>query len=139
MERLTYLVDKSALARMRRPAVARVLGPLIERGAVATCGVVELEVLFSARNQEDLRRTRRWRSLALTRVPMEEADFARAEDMLDALAARGQHRTAPLPDLLIAACAERTGLTVLHYDQDFDRIAEVTGQPVEWVVPRGTA
>jgi len=37
-----------------------------------------------------------------------------------------------------SAAAEAAGLTVLHYDHDFDLIAEVTGQPVEWVVPRGT-
>ena len=29
-------------------------------------------------------------------------------------------------------------LTVLHYDADFDLIAEITGQPTEWVVPRGS-
>jgi hypothetical protein len=28
---------------------------------------------------------------------------------------------------------------VLHYDKDFDRIAEVTAQPTEWVVPPGSA
>ena len=42
-----------------------------------------------------------------------------------------------LPDLLVAACAERAQLVVLHYDVDFDRIAEITGQPVQWIVPRG--
>ncbi|GMV07607.1 MAG: hypothetical protein AMXMBFR53_38820 [Gemmatimonadota bacterium] len=36
------------------------------------------------------------------------------------------------------AAAEAAGLTVLHYDADFDRIGEVTRQPTEWVVPRGT-
>jgi hypothetical protein len=30
-------------------------------------------------------------------------------------------------------------LTVLHYDGDYDMIAKVTGQPTEWVVPRGSA
>jgi predicted nucleic acid-binding protein len=43
-----------------------------------------------------------------------------------------------LPDLLIAAVAERERVTVLHYDGGYDRIAQVTGQPVRWVVPRGT-
>lgn len=43
-----------------------------------------------------------------------------------------------MPDLLIAAAAESLGLTVLHYDADFDRIAAVTGQPCEWVVPAGS-
>jgi predicted nuclease of predicted toxin-antitoxin system len=41
-------------------------------------------------------------------------------------------------DVLVAACAERAGLTVLHYDADFERIAELTGQPVQWIVPRGS-
>ena len=43
-----------------------------------------------------------------------------------------------LPDVLIAAAAERHRVTVLHYDHDDDRIAAVTGQPVEWVVPAGS-
>jgi len=43
-----------------------------------------------------------------------------------------------IPDLLIAATAERHGATVLHNDKDYDLIAEVTGQPAEWVVPRGS-
>ena len=28
---------------------------------------------------------------------------------------------------------EAAGLVVLHYDHDFDLIASVTGQPVEWI------
>ena len=55
------------------------------------------------------------------------------------LAQGGLHRTVKLGDLIIAAAAERASLVVLHYDQDFDRIAEVTSQPSEWVVPRGMA
>ncbi len=39
---------------------------------------------------------------------------------------------------LVAACAETAELTVLHYDADYERIAEVTSQPVQWVVPRGS-
>lgn len=56
-----------------------------------------------------------------------------------ALAERGRHRTVPIRDLIIAAVAERHRIGILHYDRDFDVIAEVTGQPVEWVVPCGTA
>jgi predicted nucleic acid-binding protein len=40
--------------------------------------------------------------------------------------------------LLIAAVAERERVTVLHYDSDYDLIAGVTAQPMQWVVPRGT-
>jgi predicted nucleic acid-binding protein len=43
-----------------------------------------------------------------------------------------------IPDLVIAAAVESFGLTVLHYDADFEHIAEVTGQSHDWVVPRGT-
>jgi predicted nucleic acid-binding protein len=53
------------------------------------------------------------------------------------MAVRGQHRNFPLPDLIIAATAELNGATVLRYDADFDRIAKVTGQSVEWVADRG--
>ncbi|MGI8506688.1 MAG: PIN domain-containing protein [Solirubrobacteraceae bacterium] len=43
-----------------------------------------------------------------------------------------------VPDLLIAAAAEASRLTVLHYDSDFDQIAAVTGQPTQWVLPAGS-
>ncbi len=56
----------------------------------------------------------------------------------DLLAERGEHRSVPIADLLIAAAAAAAGLVVLHYDRDYERIAEVTGQPVEWIVPAGT-
>jgi hypothetical protein len=77
------------------------------------------------------------RALAFPLVPMARADFDRAADVLEALARRGQHRAVGLPDLLIAAVAERAGLTVLHYDADYDLVAAVTGQPTRWIVPRG--
>jgi predicted nucleic acid-binding protein len=54
------------------------------------------------------------------------------------LARRSQHRAVPLPDLLVAACAEKAGLIVLHYDADYERIAKLTGQQVRWIVPRGS-
>lgn len=133
-----YLVDKSAYARMRIGAVRDVLAPLIEAGNVATCGIITLEILFSARGGADLTTIRTELTHSLVPVPMEQRDFDRAIDVMAALAGRGQHRTVNLPDLLIAAAAERAGLAVLHYDGDFDRIAAVTHQAVEWVVPRGS-
>ena len=50
----------------------------------------------------------------------------------------GQVRVVGFPDLLIAAVAQRERATVLHYDSDYELIAQVTSQPVTWVVPRGT-
>ncbi|HYK98257.1 MAG TPA: PIN domain nuclease [Candidatus Acidoferrales bacterium] len=134
----TYLADKSALVHMRDASVATRLGALILDGQVATCGVVELEVLYSARSEKDLLEVRLERRSAFPRVEMSEADFERAEDVLGFLAKRGHHRAVSLPDLLIAAAAERRGLVVLHYDADYDLIASATGQSMEWVAPRGT-
>jgi len=47
------------------------------------------------------------------------------------LADQGRHRAPSIPDLLIAAIAERAGLTVLHFDKDYDLVAEITRQSVE--------
>jgi predicted nucleic acid-binding protein len=47
-------------------------------------------------------------------------------------------RSVKLPDLLIAACAERHALPIVHYDGDFDTIAAITGQAARWISPRGT-
>jgi predicted nucleic acid-binding protein len=96
---------------------------------------VDLDVLFSARNRKELASVRQERA-ALVQVSMLQEDFERAMDVMEALAARGEHRAATIPDLLIAAAAERAGLCILHYDQDFERIAAVTEQPAQWVVPR---
>jgi predicted nucleic acid-binding protein len=55
----------------------------------------------------------------------------RAFEVQMLLADRGMHRAPSIGDLLIAATAEKTGLTVLAVDKDFDLIADLTGQPVE--------
>jgi predicted nucleic acid-binding protein len=134
---MRYIADKSALARMKHPTVAAVLSPLLVGGDVATCGVIEVEILFSARTYADLVATRA-RRRALPLIDMSQRDFDRATDVLEGLAKSGHHRAARIPDLLIAAVAERNSLTVLHYDKDFDLIGKVTGQAVQWVVPAGS-
>jgi hypothetical protein len=130
-------VDKSALARMIHAPVRHRLAPIIEAGEAATCSILDLEVLFSARSYRDYADTRRRRSLAYHQVRLSEEMFQRALAVQEELARTGHHRV-PIPDLIIAAAAELTSLTVLHYDSDFDTIAVVTGQPVEWVVDRGS-
>ena len=133
-----YLADKSALARMSHPVVAQRLGPLVESGLVATCSVVLLELLFSARSPADYRRTRERLALALELADMNQDALDRAVELQSLLAEHSQHRGVALPDLMIAATAERHGLVVLHYDADFDRIAAVSGQQTDWVVERGS-
>ncbi|HEU5128720.1 MAG TPA: PIN domain nuclease [Glycomyces sp.] len=134
----THLADTSVLARLRKPAVAEVLVPLIDRGLVAICGVVQMEIMVGARNPNHRDDVREW-LLGFERLPITDDIVSRAEDVQSALVETSGHRTVKLPDLLIAATAERHRVTVLHYDKDYERIAEVTGQSTEWVVPPGEA
>ena len=133
---LTHVIDTSVLTRLRHRAVREALEPRATAGEVARAGISDLEVGFSARNLGE------WNSLAaaLAAFPLIETDAAhvrRARDVQRLLASRGL-RGRKIPDLLIAAAAEQSGLIVLHYDADFDLISRVTGQSCEWVVPAGT-
>ena len=49
----THLADTSALARLRHPEVAAVLAPLMDVGAVATCGVIEFELGWATRSSAE--------------------------------------------------------------------------------------
>ena len=135
---VSFLADKSALTRREtRPEVRDVLEPLLIAGEIATCGIIDLDLLYSARSPAD------YASLAsalrgMPRVPVDEQCVDRAIEVQGMLARNSQHRSVSLPDLLIAACAEKAELTVLHYDADFERIARVTGQSEQWMVPRGS-
>ena len=131
-----YLADKSALARVHHEDVFHRISSLYVTGEVATCAIVDLEVLYSARRADDHRAIQEDRAF-LPRVACGDAAADRAVEVQELLAETGRHRI-PVNDLLVAAAAERAGLTVLHYDSDFDTIAAVTGQPAEWIVPRGT-
>lgn len=131
------LADTSVVNRFSEPAVAAALGDDVVAGRVALCAPVTFEVCYSARNAAELVAMRDALG-ALPSVPMRQATFERALEVQVALAERGAHRAASLVDLLVAAAAEAHDLTVVHYDADFDLIASVTGQAVDWVVPAGT-
>lgn len=131
-----YLADKSALARSHLEAVAHVLEPLFDAARVVTCPIIDLELLFSTRNETEHLSLRAELGV-LRSFPINEQITDRAAEVQGLLAATGQHRV-PIADLLISAVAELNDLVVLHYDRDFDTIAAVTGQPVEWVAARGS-
>lgn len=132
-----YLGDTSALARLTHPVVVPRLAPLLESGLVARCTPTDLEAGYSSPSPTEHRAMRQFRA-AWPLVTMDQSVLDRAVEVQDALADRSQQRGATIADLLIAAAAEAAGLVVLHYDHDFDLIATVTGQPVEWIVPAGT-
>jgi predicted nucleic acid-binding protein len=132
----SYLADTSALARFPVPDVAARLRPLLEDGELATCAIVDLEVLYSSRNLRDYDEILEERR-SLGAAPITTEVMVTALDLQHELARRGQHRV-PIPDLIISAAALASGLVVLHYDADFERIAGVGGAPHEWVVPQGS-
>jgi len=133
-----YLADTSALARLRHPPVAEVLGPLIEAGLVATCGVIEFELAWATRTAAAFDELRADRDLGYEWLATHHEDWRRALEVQAVLWRSGQMRSVGLPDLLVAAVAERERVTVLHYDADYEIIAKVTGQAIRWVVPRGS-
>jgi predicted nucleic acid-binding protein len=133
-----YLPDKSVWARLGQSAVQAALAPHVDRGLVGTCAIIDLEILFSARTGAEHDHFRAQRD-AFEYFPMTDEIARRAIEVQGLLAQRAQHRSVSIPDLLIAATAERYQLTVLHYDGDYERIAAITGQATEWIVPRGTA
>ena len=130
------LLDTSVVHRIANLHVGDAIEERMVDGHLALCAPVVFEVCFGARNRSDLDQIRADLD-AFPRVRTHQATFDRALEVQAELASSGRHRAASMTDLLVAAAAEANGLAVLHYDADFDLIAEVTGQPVEWVVPRG--
>jgi predicted nucleic acid-binding protein len=132
------LADTSVWGKQRRPGVVEWFAQAVENGDIAVCDMVVMEVLTSAQDQ------RGFVSLeeALGDCPwlrVEVADWDRAREVYRLLATKPvHHRVVKIPDLLIAAVAERHGIGVVHYDEDYDRIAAVTGQPIRWAAPRGS-
>lgn len=127
-----WLIDKSALVRLGSSPDASSWADRVDRGLVRISTVTRLEIGYSARGGEDLRRGLRTPPLAS--MPVEHLTPAiedRAVEVQALLADRGQHRAPAVPDLLIAATAELAGLTVLHLDKDFELVADLTGQAVE--------
>jgi predicted nucleic acid-binding protein len=134
----TYLADTSVwVIRNRDTAVRTRVEQLMAEGRLAACQMTTLEHLNNAPDPRGyevvwgVMHGQRW--LDVTTPAMN-----RAMDIHRKLGATSQHRNFSLPDLIIAATAEVHGATVLHYDSDYDRIAAVTGQPTEWIAPKGS-
>lgn len=131
----TWLIDKSAFVRLFRSPDAAKWASAIERGMVRISTVTKLEIGYSAQSVEELRREMSMPPLASMPVEYLTPSIEdRAVEVQVALAEQGLHRAPSIPDLLIAATAERSGLTVLHLDKDFELIANHTRQLVERLV-----
>lgn len=134
---LTHLVDTSALKRLGNPDIRAAIEQLATAGVLGRPTICDLEIGYSARNATD------WDQLvgsldAFAAVETTAAHVRRALHVQRLLAQRSQ-RGRKIPDLLVAAAGEEHDLTVLHYDGDFDLIAQLTGQRCQWIVPAGSA
>ncbi len=132
-----FLADKSAFEQQRHSPIADgLLRALATDGSLFMTEIVALELLYSARGSADYELRRE----DLTRLPwlhLTQSVALRALDIQRRLASAALHRR-PIPDLLVAATALEHDATVLHYDRDFDLIAEVTTLSVRWIIPAGT-
>lgn len=127
-----WLIDKSALVRLAETPDARTWLDRCQQALVRIATPTLLEVGYSARSSDGWLRLIEgapvsWLPIQYVTPGAEQ----RALEVQGKLAARGLHRAPSVPDLLVAAIAEGAGLTVLHVDNDFELIAEVTGQPTE--------
>jgi predicted nucleic acid-binding protein len=130
----SWLIDKSAYVRLQLGQVANhdQWNARISRGLVRLSTITRLELGYAARSGDAGRQ--QFASPPLSLMPVVHLTPAiedRALEVQLLLADRGQHRAPSIPDLLIAATAEKAGLTVLAADKDFNPIATITGQPVE--------
>lgn len=137
---LEWLIDKSALVRLAHSEDADLWANRIQRGLVHISNVTRLEIGYSAQSGEVARRE--FRESPLAAMPVEYLTPKiedRALEVQILLADRGQHRGPSIPDLIIAATAELSGLTVLHVDKDFDTITAITAQPTTRLAFTSTA
>ena len=134
MSDVSYLIDTSAAVRLLSSDVYdEHWGQVLDNGLVAMCDLTELEILFSARGrtdragiQEEIRQLFGW-------TLMPDGIYQRAREVQQLLTDNGEHRSAGPVDLLVAATAELSDLTLLHHDRDFDTVARRTGQSAVWL------
>lgn len=138
----SMLIDNSAWARLndrRLPdAVAAEVADALEAGDLYACAPFVLEAGYSAQSSVEHRHLLD----ELLSLPWASVDTAVERAALEGqreLAAAGHHRLPPV-DLLIAALAHVHGLGVLHYDKDFDVIAQRTSLRFasNWLVIAGS-
>jgi predicted nucleic acid-binding protein len=112
----------------------------LDADEIVVCDPFRLEALYSARTARDYEELRE-ELAALRQAPSDAETWQLALDAQAELAAarRVSHRV-KIVDLLVAAAAAQHDLGVLHYDQDFDLVAEHSGLRYDsiWIADRGT-
>ncbi|MGO9762621.1 MAG: PIN domain-containing protein [Solirubrobacteraceae bacterium] len=137
---MIQLADTSAWHLSRRvPQLRAAFDQKTLDGVIGTCAMVTLELLQSVRSGRESDE-RAVEMKELPQCPVAAREWTRAIDVYRELAHQGgaHQRSVGHADLLIAAAAESAGVELLHYDEDFERIAAITGQPTRWIAPRGS-
>jgi predicted nucleic acid-binding protein len=121
----------------RFPELATWFNAAVEAGLVFVCDLVVLELTRLAPNETRAREVAD-RLAAFESIPMSAELWTRARRTQLALAVGGDHRRVPPADLLLAGAAEEAGVTLIHYDRDYERIASASGLRHQWLMPDGT-
>jgi predicted nucleic acid-binding protein len=133
------LADTSALVRLLRQGAEDLdWDQSIAHGLVGICPITELELLVSARGMTERMKIRESLERSYPSVVMPDRVYERAAEVQELLTQKGKHRGPGAIDLLVAATAELTGRTLLHYDRDFETVAGATGQAAQWLAPPGS-
>ncbi|RAY15266.1 VapC toxin family PIN domain ribonuclease [Actinomadura craniellae] len=104
---------------------------------VAICPITELEILYSARSPADRADLLDELGEVFGWLAVPDRAYERALAVQAELTAHGRHRAPGPVDLLVAATADLHGVTLLHYDRDFDQITNVSGQATQWLAEPG--
>jgi predicted nucleic acid-binding protein len=134
------LADTSAWTnRVKAASVKADFDARLANGEVATCEIVAFELLWTTQDHADFVAARGELD-ALRQLRIGSSVWLRALNVFERFAELGplHHRQVTIPDLLIAATAELAEVPVLHYDRDFELIAEITGQPMRAIAPLGS-
>jgi predicted nucleic acid-binding protein len=132
------IADTSTWARASHPLIRDLWAAALRGRQIATCSIVTLELLYSARDAQEFATAEAEQAL-LRDVPVATSAQRAAIGALRDLApdGPGQHRV-PLADALIAAAAQDAGVEVLHYDHHYDRLAQVLNFESVWISSPGT-
>jgi len=135
------ILDNSVYARSGHPALRPILEQAAGRGQLVACAPFVCEALYSATDGQSAAAISEELTLGLPYVETDEQAWQLAHGAQVELAQVSArfHRRPPI-DFLIAAVAHRHTLGVLHYDRDYDLIAEHSALDFEsrWVAEPGT-
>lgn len=132
------VADTSARMRTREPRIREEWAAAVNADQIRTCSMVTMEILYSARDADDVTETEKVDS-QIRQIPVTASVQRAVIGAVRELSQQGAgaHRIPP-SDILIAAAAQEAGIGVLHYDRHYDRLTEVLNFESVWIAPPGS-